>query len=65
MIKNDFNRLRCPRCNRYFKNKDRVFLDEMNSVIHKRCYTLDTFPIKNRGTYREIIVQYDFFQELL
>lgn len=65
MIKNDFNRLRCPKCKRYYLNKDRVFLDEMNAVIHQRCYTPDVLQIKDRGTYKEIINKYDFFHELI
>lgn len=65
VIKNDFNRLRCPRCNRYYLNKDRVLLDEMNTVIHQRCYTLDTLTIKERGTYREIIKRNSFFKDLI
>jgi len=65
VIKNEFNRLRCPRCNRYYLNKDRVFLDEMNTVIHQRCYTLDTLTIKDRGTYRGIIEKYSFFYDLV
>ena len=65
MIKNDFNRLRCPLCSRFYKNKDMVFLDIINTVIHQRCYTLDTLPIIDRGTYREIITKYDFFSELV
>lgn len=64
MIKNDFNRLRCPKCKRYFLSKDRVFIDEMNTVLHQRCYTPDSLTIKQRGTYREIIDKFDFFNEL-
>lgn len=61
MIKNDFDRLRCPKCNRYYLNKDLVFLDELNTVIHQRCYTQDYFLIKDSGTYRAIIQKYDIF----
>ena len=61
MIKNNFDRLRCPNCNRYYLNKDRVFLDEMNTVIHQSCYKLGTLPIKDRGTYKEIIEKYALF----
>jgi len=42
-----------------------VFLDIINTVIHQRCYTMDTLPIKDSGTYREIITKYDFFSELV
>jgi len=65
MIKNDFNRLRCPKCQRLYKNKDRVFLDEINTVLHQSCYTLDSLKIIDRGTYREIIERYDFFHDLV
>lgn len=65
MIKNILNRLRCSNCNRSFLNKDRVFLDEYNTVLHQRCYNLDTLTIKDKGTYLNIISKYDFFNELV
>ena len=65
MIRNDFKRLRCPKCNRYYLNKDLVFLDELNTVIHQRCFTSFFFPIKDRGTYRNVIEKYSFFDDLV
>lgn len=61
---NDFNRLRCPHCRRYYKNKDQVVLDEINTVIHMRCYSASDFGIKDRGTYRALIERYDYFEDL-
>ena len=60
MIKNDFDRVRCPRCRRFYLNKDQVFLDIVNTIIHVKCYTLDTLPIKDRGTYKSIMEKYEF-----
>ncbi len=60
----DFNRLRCPHCQRYYKNNDPVVLDDWNTVIHMKCYSVNDFNIKDKGTYKEIIEKYDFFEEM-
>lgn len=65
MVKNDFNRLRCPKCNRYYLNKDLGFLDDLNTVIHQCCFTSFFFPIKDRGTYRKLIQKYSLFDDLV
>ncbi|MDQ0481070.1 hypothetical protein QO000_000023 [Alkalihalobacillus hemicentroti] len=67
MVKNnDFYRLRCPICNRLYMNKDWVFLDELNTVIHQSCYkSTGLLNITDNGTYRYMIEKYDFFKELV
>lgn len=65
MVENDFNRIRCLRCKRFFKDSDRVILDRMNSVLHGRCFIGNEFPMKDMGSYRYIIEKYDFFKELV
>ncbi len=65
MIINVFNRLRCPRCQKYYKNSDRVFLDVMNTVIHQSCYTLETLSIKDKGTYGDIIEKHNILKEVI
>lgn len=60
-MEHDFDRIRCSRCKRYFKNRDRVFLDELNTIIHQKCYTINNlFAFIDNGTYREITEKYDF-----
>lgn len=63
---NDFNRLRCPVCGRFYKNKDKVFLEEFNTVKHQRCYhNSNGLAIIDKGTYLGIVMKYDFFHGLL
>lgn len=54
----------CPVCNRYFKDKDRVLLDQLNTVIHQNCYEDMNFPIIDSGTYRSTIEKYNYFESL-
>lgn len=64
-MNHDFDRLRCPNCNRLYKMKDQVFLDDLNTVIHQKCYSpYTTYAVKDKGTYKEIMERYDFFSEL-
>ncbi|ASK62306.1 hypothetical protein CFK37_09115 [Virgibacillus phasianinus] len=67
MNNNDFYRLKCPVCERFYKNKDKVFLDEFNTVVHQSCYGRYTSAqaILDQGTYRSTIEKYDFFHELI
>lgn len=59
-------RLHCGVCHEVLKDDDLCFMDDFNTVTHQGCYSLETnLPIKDLGTYRSIIEQYDFFQELL
>ncbi len=47
-------------------NKDWVFLDELNTVIHQSCYkSTGLLNITDNGTYRYMIEKYDFFKELV
>lgn len=64
MAKNVMQRLVCPRCNTYYENDDPVMLDKLNSVLHQECYSSKNREIKDRGSYREILENYDFFSEL-
>lgn len=58
-------RLHCGNCSSVVKIYERVFLDEMNTVFHQRCYGLrNVFEIIDRGTLREIIERYSFYDEL-
>jgi hypothetical protein len=61
-MKNEFDRLRCPKCKRLYKLNDQVFLDDLNTVIHQKCYSpYIIYAVKDKGTYKEIIQRYDFF----
>ena len=54
----------CPVCSNRFERKDRVFLDQVNTITHQHCYSLETnLPVKDLGTYEQITEQYDFFKE--
>lgn len=58
-------RLCCGNCRELVRLNERVYLDEINTVIHMRCYHSSyAFRIKDRGTYREIIEKYSFFDDL-
>ncbi|HAM79224.1 hypothetical protein [Ornithinibacillus bavariensis] len=64
-MNHDFDRLRCPNCKKLYKMKDQVFLDELNTVTHQKCYHPNTiYSVKDKGTYKEIIERYPFFIEL-
>ncbi|WP_026907638.1 hypothetical protein [Paucisalibacillus globulus] len=64
-MEHDFDRLRCPLCTRIYKMMYPVFLDELNTVVHQRCYSpYKINSIKDRGTYQEIMERYSFFNEL-
>ncbi|TMN23150.1 hypothetical protein FFL34_14430 [Lentibacillus cibarius] len=59
--------LRCPVCKKHYEDTDRVVLDEINTVIHEHCYTLQSnpFQITDKGTCYFILAKYEFFHELL
>lgn len=53
----------CPKCKRYFRKKDNVVLDILNTVIHFHCVDLDyTIPLKNSGTFKKIVKLYPFYE---
>lgn len=64
-MRKEFVILYCNNCKRHYRYNDHVVLDVWNSILHANCYkNLSGFPIKDRGTYGEIIEKYDFFKEL-
>ncbi|RPF55267.1 hypothetical protein EDC24_0138 [Aquisalibacillus elongatus] len=57
-MENDFDRIKCPDCKRFFKNKDRVFIDEINTIIHQKCYAPGKIlEVKDNGTYKDILTK--------
>lgn len=61
----EINRIRCPVCHRYYLNKDIVYLDISNTIIHQRCYDKERFfPIKHVGTYRKLMEKYPKFEKV-
>lgn len=57
------DRLCCGECGQVVKYKERVYLDTYNTVIHQKCYKPNR-DIKDRGTFKEIVNKYSFFEEL-
>lgn len=55
----------CPKCHEYYKEDDACMLDLNHSVLHAECYAGNHMEIIDRGTYREILEKYSFFEELL
>jgi len=54
----------CTNCKRHYRRNDKVVLDTMNSILHESCYKeLTKFPIRDRGTYSEIVNRYEFFED--
>ncbi len=51
--------VRCSVCKIIIFKEDAVFLDDINTVTHQHCYSLDTnLKIKDLGTYGNIEDQY-------
>lgn len=63
-MKHDFDRLKCPICMKLYKNKDRVFIDELNGLTHQECYSshINGMPIKDRGTYNYVMEKYELIK---
>lgn len=58
-------RVRCCNCKETVRLKERVFIDELNTIVHQKCYPSSVFlSKKDSGTFREIIERYSFFEEL-
>ncbi|WP_170140789.1 hypothetical protein [Oceanobacillus arenosus] len=55
-------KMRCPACETEYQDSDLVYLDIGNTVLHQDC--VKRVDKKDEGTYKEIIHQYDFFEEL-
>ena len=55
-MEHDFDRIKCPVCKRYYKNRDKVYVDLINTIIHQDCYLPERFlQIKDCGTYKQIL----------
>ncbi len=55
--------IHCSICKEELNYGDFVFLDQMNSLSHLNCYSLeDNFPIKDLGTYEQLIKLYSFIE---
>lgn len=47
--------VRCSVCKITIFKEDAVFLDDINTVTHQRCYSLDSnLTIKDLGSYEQI-----------
>lgn len=58
------NLIRCPLCGTLYRKKDLVVLDIVNTITHSRCVDRENcFPIKDSGTYGQILKAYPFFME--
>ncbi len=58
-------KLRCGLCFKVVGLDDKVFLDEINTIIHQKCYyesPLPKLPIKDEGTFRKMLLKYPFFK---
>ncbi|MFC4025142.1 hypothetical protein ACFOUV_15210 [Oceanobacillus longus] len=65
-MENQKRQIHCGVCHEQLKDNDAVFMDEFNTVTHQSCYSLDTnLPIKDLGTYKQIITNNHFFHDLL
>lgn len=56
-------KIRCSACGEWFKEQDLVYLDQLNGLKHKYCYSGHIDFIKDAGTYKEMLEKYVFFQE--
>ena len=58
-------RIHCSVCRVPIEPHHAVFLDQLNTLTHQPCYSLETnLPIKDLGIYRQITQQYEFFKEI-
>ncbi|EIJ79099.1 hypothetical protein PB1_16119 [Bacillus methanolicus PB1] len=57
-------KLRCGICSKPVEIDDKVFLDELNTITHQKCYhkTSTQIPIKDEGTFRKMLLKYPFFK---
>jgi hypothetical protein len=58
-------RLRCPICSEPVQMDEKVFLDIINTIIHKKCYYQSPrrLPIKDEGLFQKMLLKYPFFHE--
>jgi hypothetical protein len=57
------SRLCCGQCKEYVYFDEYVYLDTEHTVFHKECYPAQ-FPVKDEGTYYDMVYKYDFFNQL-
>lgn len=58
-------KLRCGICSEVVEIDDKVFLDQMNTIIHQKCHfkhSDNQIPIKDEGTFRRMLFKYPFFK---
>lgn len=57
-------RLRCPLCSNPVQPDEKVFLDIINTIIHKKCYYQSSrrLPIKDEGPFQKMLQKYSFFK---
>ena len=53
----------CRHCNKHFQADDQVALNEMNTILHMDCPDEDGLPLKDEGTFKEMVKKYDFFDD--
>jgi len=56
-------KIRCPECKNYFNNKEQLYLDTLNTLRHKSCYSYSLEYIKDSGTFGELKNKYFFLNE--
>ncbi|HYK74857.1 MAG TPA: hypothetical protein VEV44_17325 [Pseudoneobacillus sp.] len=56
-------RILCPVCRNAYTEDDYVLLDDIYTITHSSCYTYSLEFIIDKGTFKEIIEKYPFFQE--
>ncbi len=57
--------LRCPKCTNFVEMDEKVILDNMNTILHLKCYFKSSHPysVKDQGTFHKMILKYNFFNE--
>jgi len=56
----------CPICYNYVWIDEQVYLDILNTIIHKKCNSSRwCYPIKDSGTFGAIMVKYPYFDSAL
>jgi AAA15 family ATPase/GTPase len=58
-------KLRCGVCSEIVEIDDKVFLDQLNTITHQKCYhksSTPQIPIKDEGTFRKMLFKYPFFK---
>lgn len=53
--------LKCPVCNKMFRHREIVLLNDLDTIVHLRCQYDYPFPIGTQavGRYGEIMNQYE------